>query len=233
MEARELDDEDLAAAIEEARQVAADTAADHLSQHDLAVLLLESYERHGDAAAVAEAADILRPAIADGGWSGLRAVLGSTLVGKYEIDDDGAALDEAIDLLSAVVRDGPTDPVTGTDHRIQLGRALGDRAWVTGSVADAGAAVALARSALADTAPDTVDHLVVRSNLSNALLTRYELTGGPDQVAEAVAHARAVAVAFPETDPRRASMFANLGNVLQPRALRLPTLGTNGLRQLR
>ncbi len=213
MRAGGLDDDDLTATIEEARQAARDTA-DAVSRHDLAVLLLESYNRHGDAAAVTEAVEVLRQAIADGGWSGLRGVLGTALVSQYEIDGAGAALDEAIDLLSAVVRDGPADPVTGTDHRIQLGKALEDRAWVTGSVPDADAAVALARSALADTPQDAAEHLIVRSNLSNALLTRYEITGGPDQVAEAVAHARAVADTFPESDPRRASMFANLGDAL-------------------
>lgn len=214
MQARELDDDDLTAAIEEARQAAADTA-DHVSQHDLAALLLESYDRHGDAAAIADALEILRQAVADGGWSGLRALLGSALIHQHEIHGDGAALDEAIELLSAVVRESPMDPVTGTDHRIQLGKALEDRVWETGSVTDADAAVALARSALADTPQDAVEHLIVRSNLSNALLTRHEITGAPDQVAEAVAHARAVADAFPESDPRRASMFANLGDALQ------------------
>ncbi len=174
MWASELDDDDLTAAIEAARWVPADTA-DHVAQHDLAALLLESYDRHGDA----------------------------------------AVLDEAIALLSRAVQAAAVDPVTGTDHRIGLGKALEDRAWATGSVTDADAAVALARSVLADGAQHLVERLIARSNLANALLTRYEITGGPDQVIEAVAHARAVADTFPESDHRRASMFANLGDALQ------------------
>src|SRR5712691_3230289 len=104
MEISELDDDELTAMIEEARPAAADPA-DHMSQHDLAVLLLESHDRHGDAAAIAEAVGIPRRAVADGGWSGLRALLGSALVHQHELHGDGADLDEAIDLLSAVVRE--------------------------------------------------------------------------------------------------------------------------------
>jgi hypothetical protein len=214
----DLDRSDLTARIEEARHVVED-AADAQSWHDLGVLLLNSYERSGGAAVVAEAVGVLRHAVELGvaagtGWNGPRGVLGAALVTQYEIDGDLAALDEAIDVLSAVVRETPLDPVSGTDHRIQLGVALEARVWVTGSEQDADAAVALARSALADTPGDTVDHLLVRSNLSNALLTRYEVAGGSGYVAEAVTHARAVADAFPPTDTRRASMFANLSTAL-------------------
>lgn len=215
----DLDDEELGAGIDAARQAAADLS-DLEAQHDLAVLLLESYERHGSADAVAEALGVLRPAVAASpgagtGWNGLRGALGAALIRQHEVDGDSAVLDEAVEVLSAVVRETPLDPVSGTDYRIQLGVALEARVWVTGSAEDAEAAVALARSVLADTPQGTVGYLVVRSNLSNALLTGYEIVGGPGRLAEAVTHARAVAHAFPLSDPRRASMFANLSDALR------------------
>jgi tetratricopeptide (TPR) repeat protein len=219
MQTSDLDRDDLAERIEAARQAVVDVPGPE-SQHNLAVLLLESYERHGSAAAVAEAVEVIRQAIAastaagtDG--NGPRGLLGAALTRQHEIDGDSAALDEAIDVLRAVVREAPQDPVSGTDHRIQLGVALEARVWETGSAEDADAAVALARSVLADTPVETVDYLVIRSNLSNALLTQYEVAGGPGQLDEAVTHARAVADAFPASDPRRASMFANLSGALR------------------
>jgi len=211
-------DDDLTARIEAARRAAVDLPSPR-SRHHLAVLLLESYERSGTAAAVNEAVDVLREAVAaspaaGAGGAGSRGLLGAALICQHEINGDSAVLDEAIDALSAAVREAPQDPLSGTDHRIQLGVALEALVWETGSAEDADAAVALARSVLADTPEDTVDHLIVRSNLSNALLTRYEIVGGPDQLTEAVTHARAVADAFPAADLRRASMLANLSDAL-------------------
>jgi hypothetical protein len=161
---------DLATQVEAARHAAAN-APEAESLHDLGILLLESYNRYGGPALVAEALGLLQQAVkisaADGtGWNGPRGALGAALSTQYKIDSNPATLDEAIDLLSAVVSATPRDPVSDTDHRIALGAALEARVWVTGSEADADAAMALARSVLADTPDDTVDRLVARSDLS-------------------------------------------------------------------
>jgi hypothetical protein len=94
MQNSDLDDEELVAGIDAARQAAADRS-DLEAQHDLAVLLLESYERHGSADAVAEALGVLRQAItassgAGTDWNGLHGILGAVLICRYEVDGDSA-----------------------------------------------------------------------------------------------------------------------------------------------
>jgi hypothetical protein len=131
----ELARNDLAAQIEAARHAAAN-APEAESLHDLGVLLLESYDRYGGPALVAEALGLLQQAVkisaADGtGWNGPRGALGAALSTQYKIDGNPATLDEAIDLLSRAIPGGPvifsTSPTACSPYR----RSAETPAWWT------------------------------------------------------------------------------------------------------
>lgn len=134
------------------------------------------YEFYGDASAVGEALRVLRRAVAAEarGTIGDRVLgaLGAALTSHYEVTGNIAALDEAVAVIPAVVARGALDPALINDYRANLAVTLETRAKVTGHVADANAAVALLREALASPADAATEQLLRRSNLANALLTR-------------------------------------------------------------
>ncbi|WP_336114934.1 CHAT domain-containing protein [Streptomyces sp. PTD9-10] len=154
--------------------------------------------------------------------------LGEGLRLRYGRTDLPADLDAAIDRFGEAVATA-VDPDERATQRFHLGGALRQRAQDRGTLADVDSAISCLREAAAaipsDTPgqagfpdrPDRPDRTTRLNWLTQALLVRFELTGGMADLNAAIDHTRAAVVAAPPDHPERASLFISLGGALSKR----------------
>lgn len=160
--------------------------------------LLHAYLRHGGIHLLREAAQRCRSVLASGCHARGHVLANLALVLSEEsgATGDPALLDAAIEAGTAAAGEAQED-ADRISAVANLGPMFRTRAERTGSLADAGRAVELARQAVAAT--ETGDGALPGrlANLASALAQRHELTDDGADVAEAVATARAACAAVP------------------------------------
>jgi hypothetical protein len=170
----------------------ADDPAQGVVAVNLSGRLLRAYLRYGGIHLLHEAAERCRSVLASGcrARGHVLANLALVLSEESSATGDPALLDAAIEAGTAAVSEAQEDAdrVSATAN---LGPLFRSRAALTGSLADAERAVALARQAVSATEAGDDDLPGRLGNLASALDQRYELTGDGADVTEAVAAAKA------------------------------------------
>lgn len=143
-----------------------------------------------------------------------------------------ADLTVALDLLNPVYRLAPAgvppligglfdrDPPAAPDGGgalARLGRMLYRDTLASRDAGDLDRAVELFRLAAGATKPGHAEYGRCRTNLSSALLTRFERTGAPSDLEESLTFGRAAVEAAGPGDPEGALSLSNLGNALLTR----------------
>ncbi|MGI5202500.1 CHAT domain-containing protein [Spirillospora sp. CA-108201] len=119
--------------------------------------------------------------------------------------------------IREVFADGPPAPPDGGTLLAHLGRML-YRGTLASQDADAlDRAVGLFRLAAGATGPGHAEYGRCRTNLSSALLTRFERAGAPPDLEESIAFGRAAVDGAGPGEPDRATHLSNLGNALLTR----------------
>ncbi|GLZ41988.1 hypothetical protein [Actinokineospora sp. NBRC 105648] len=181
-----------------------------------AVLALQG----GDPAAIDEAVEILRAALADPAdpyRDRYLVNLSAALLSRARRSSALADLEAAIAALTDVIALGGPELLS---RMVDLALLLRDRSIHTGQKSHADQAVDACRAAVAAAGgPDAL------STLSGTLVSRFELTGDPEDLHEAIAAGRAAIAA--DSGDRRVRLLANLGG-----ALRLRFDRSGGLRDL-
>jgi predicted metal-dependent phosphoesterase TrpH len=185
--------------------------------------LLQGTLRTGDRAALNEAIDLLRQAVAASpaghpDRAGRLSNLGTALQARFERTGERADLDAAIDLLRQAVAASPAGHPDRAGLLSNLGAALETRFERTGDWADLDAAIDLLRQAVAASPADYHDRAMYVSNLGLALRTRSEQTGDRADLDAAIDAGRQAVAAAPAGHPGRAMYLANLGAALQTRS---------------
>jgi tetratricopeptide (TPR) repeat protein len=192
--------------------------AGHLSNLGIALRVL--FGRTGELAALTEAVDVGRAAVAatptgHPDQAGVLNNLGGALQTLFERTGELAALTEAVDVGRAAVAATPTDHPNQAGHLNNLGGALQVLFERTGELAALTEAVQVGRAVVAATPTDHPDHAVYLNNLGIALQVLFERTGELAALTEAVDVGRAVVAATPTDHPNQAGHLSNLGIALQ------------------
>ncbi|MCP2256525.1 CHAT domain-containing protein [Streptoalloteichus tenebrarius] len=199
------------------RRAVGDRRLEALCRTGLASALRTRVRVDGDVSALREAIDLARHAVDIAGETPMghrfKYVLAELLSARNEMHGGLDDLDEAIAVLSeaAQARDhmmspGTADPITGT-----LGALLRRRFLRTRDPRDLDVAIQLMRG-MVEGVPDPV--AAALTNLGNALLTRFEHGGDPEDLRQALdMQLRAVAATRPG-DWQAASRHNNAGNSL-------------------
>ncbi|MEU9869655.1 CHAT domain-containing protein [Actinomadura sp. NPDC048021] len=111
----------------------------------------------------------------------------------------------------------PPDAPDGGGLLARLGRMLYRDTLASQDPGLLDRAVELFRLAADATGPGHAEHGRCRTNLSSALLTRFERTGAPSDLEESITFGRAAVEAAGPGDPERALSLSNLGNALLTR----------------
>ncbi|MFJ9610463.1 CHAT domain-containing protein [Kitasatospora sp. NPDC101176] len=138
--------------------------------------------------------------------------LGTVLRARYQHAGVPADLEEAVEVGQ---RAADQSPAEGRDHAAvisTLSRALWARYQLTGVAADLDRAIVLGQQAV-DTG-ESVDRVVMLSNLGGRFAERAERTGALTDTDAAVEWLRKAVAAAPEDDRDRAGMLSNLGTAL-------------------
>ncbi|MBB5866789.1 tetratricopeptide (TPR) repeat protein [Allocatelliglobosispora scoriae] len=207
---------DLTAAIDAGRASIALGSEDvALALSNLGSMMQTLFERTGDRAAISDAIEMGRRAVAanePNGWQ--RAMywtnLSNALRTRFERVGDVADVDAAVDAAGQAVQTAEADDPNLGMHWANLASALGSRFNQTGDQADLSASIEAAQRAVAADGPQRTDYLI---NLSTALKLRFQRTASPADLDASVAAAIDAIDASPD-DPGRAKYLSQLSLVL-------------------
>jgi len=185
---------------------------------NLALILVERYERDGEGADLDEAIGLFDWAVPALRAAGGRVSValhnqGLALTERYASDHDLATLDRAIDVLHEAAADATEPPEVIGGHLNSLGLALRAKAEAASDTAALNEAVRVLRQAREWTA-GSADHVAALVSLGNTLLDRSEIERPvPDLEESAACLEEALALVAAGT-PRWGRIASNLANTL-------------------